>query len=169
MEKNKQNSTNKPWQLRSMQSGEETKVNELIARVFNQYIAPNFSAEGCAEFMKYIHPNDIRRRSQLNHFVILAISEEEILGVTEIRDYDHISLLFVDGGHQGKGIGRALLDQALEISKKNKPDLEEISVNASPNSILIYQHMGFKPTSSEQIKNGVRYTPMVLELKASSS
>ena len=160
---------NKLWQYRPLQPGEETKVYELIARVFQEFIAPHFSKEGCQEFIKYIQPEDLLRRSLMNYFVILALDSEEIIGMTEVRDYNHVSLLFVDGRHQGNGIGKALLDHAMQICKIKQPSLKEISVNASPNSILIYQNMGFKLSGYERVKNGVRYTPMVLELKVKPS
>jgi predicted GNAT family N-acyltransferase len=52
----------------------------------------------------------------------------------------------------------------LEISLKRSPELQEVSVNSSPNSIQIYERMGFRQKGSEQVKNGIRFTQMVLEV-----
>ena len=45
-----------------------------------------------------------------------------------------------------------------------KPGLEKITVDSSPDAVGTYRRMGFIPTSEEQLVNGVRYVPMVLNL-----
>ncbi len=155
---------NEPLTFRSMQTGEETEVCNFVVRVFNEFIAPSYSQEGVAEFLKYVRPDALALRSKKNHFVWLAEAQNDIVGAIEIRDNDHVSLLFVDGSFQRKGISRELLRRALEICRRNKPELREITVHASPNSVQIYERLGFRQTNSEQAVNGIRFTPMTLGL-----
>lgn len=151
-------------QYRLMKSGEETVVCELVNRVFDQFVAPHYVPEGVCEFQKYADPKKLYQRSQENHFVLVAVTADKIVGVIEVRDYDHVSLLFVDRQFQGQGISRKLLIRALKICREHKPDLRKVEVNSSPNAAPIYRRLGFQQTSPEQVVNGIRFVPMVLEL-----
>ena len=39
------------------------------------------------------------------------------------------------------------------------------TVNSSPYAVEVYRHLGFVPTDTEQLTNGIRYTPMRFEQK----
>jgi predicted GNAT family N-acyltransferase len=147
-----------------MEKSEETEVSKLVIRIFNEFIAPAYSQEGINEFIKYAQPDALLSRSQKRHFILLATVQGSIVGMIEICDYNHVAMLFVGGPFQGKGISRELLRQALEICQKNEPKLRKVTVDSSPNSIHIYKKLGFVPTNSEQVINGIRFTPMTLEL-----
>jgi GNAT superfamily N-acetyltransferase len=157
------------FQYRFMEPGEETEVCDLVIRVFKEFIAHQYSQEGGREFLKYVQPELFLRRSQKNHFVLLATIHGKLVGMIEILNNRHVSLLFVDKRFQKRGIGRELLRRSLKICKleialKRSPELQEVSVNSSPNAIQIYEKMGFHQKVSEQVKNGIRFTQMVLEL-----
>lgn len=147
-----------------MKPGEESEVFDLIFRTFTEFIAPHYSGAGILEFMKYIRPGFLLERLQKDHFFLLATAQRKIIGIIEVRGNSHISLLFVDKQFQQRGIARELLRRTLRICLKKKPDLSKITVNASPNSVRIYQRLGFRPAGSEQVKRGIRYTPMTLTL-----
>ncbi len=150
---------------RRMTIGDETKVSEFISVVFNEYVAPGFSQEGIDEFTKYIKPDAIESQLKGNHFALIAASGAKILGIIEIRNNNHVALFFVDGQYQRKGIGKKLLQKALELCSSNDSGFSKITVNASPNSIMAYETMGFESTDVEQCLNGIRYVPMALRLK----
>lgn len=42
---------------------------------------------------------------------------------------------------------------------------QEFTVNSSPYAVEIYRHLGFVPTDTEQITDGIRYTPMRYSIK----
>jgi ribosomal protein S18 acetylase RimI-like enzyme len=147
-----------------MKPGEESEVFDLVFRTFSEFIAPHYSRAGVLEFLKYIRPGYLLERLQKDHFFLLATAQRKIIGIIEVRENSHISLLFVDRQFQQRGIARELLRRTLRICLKKKPDLSKISVNASPNSVRIYQRLGFRPAGSEQVKRGIRYTPMTLTL-----
>ncbi len=148
-----------------MRPGEETQVCELIARVFDEFIAPDFSPEGVDEFLKYIQPNALQERSETNHFALVAVLAEKLVGVIEIRNHNHVSLYFVDKAHIGEGIGKALWHQALAICRRDNAGLTHISVNSSPYAVPIYEKLGFQQTKAEQVVHGIRFVPMAVELK----
>jgi ribosomal protein S18 acetylase RimI-like enzyme len=147
-----------------MKPGEESEVFDLIFRTFSEFIAPHYSRAGILAFLKYIRPGSLLERLQKEHFVLLAIAQRKIIGIIEVRGNRHISLLFVDKQFQKMEIAKELLRRTLRICMKEKPDLSKITVNASPNSVEIYKRLGFRPVGSEQVKKGIRYTPMTLEL-----
>jgi len=149
---------------RLIKSGEESAVCTLVAHVFNEFVAPEYSDEGVEEFLKYVEPNSLLERSQEDHFVLVALLLEEIVGMIEVREYGHISLLFVDKRFQRIGIGKALLQKALEICFSHKPGLSKISVNSSPCAVDVYRKLGFRPQGPRQTVKGICFDPMVLEL-----
>jgi len=82
------------------------------------------------------------------------------VGMIEIRDYNHISLLFVDKEFQGEGIARELFTEALKICKLKDKSIVKIYVHASPFSIPVYQKLGFQKTGDMQEQFGIKYLPM---------
>jgi GNAT superfamily N-acetyltransferase len=155
-----------PLLYRLMQPGEETAVYDMVAAVFSQFVAPDYSPEGVQEFLKYA--GGLAERSKSNHFVPLAVAQGQIAGMIEVRNYDHISMLFVGRDYQGQGISRALLDRALERCRREKPELSAVTVNSSPYAISIYVRLGFRATGPEQVIHGIRFTPMSLPVTANS-
>ena len=150
---------------REIKPGDAAAVSRFIAAVFNQYVAPGFSQEGIDEFRKYIRPEAIKAQLREDSFGFVATLGAEIVGMIEVRCNNHVALFFVDGRFQGKGIGKSLLRKALELCGGNDSNLAAITVNASLNSKMVYETLGFEPTDAEKRKNGIRFVPMVLRLK----
>jgi ribosomal protein S18 acetylase RimI-like enzyme len=151
---------------RLMKPGEENEVCELVSRVFNEFIAPGYAQEGVQEFLSYAQPEYLLSRSQQpNRFVLVALAREEIVGMIEVRDNSHISLLFVDREFQRRGIARELVWRALEICLNAEPDLSEVSVKSSPYAIEAYEKLGFRRDGPERIENGIRFTPMLKKIR----
>lgn len=148
-----------------MKPGEEVAVCDLIIRVFNEFVAPEYSLEGVQEFLRYVEPDLLSKRSKVNHFVIVAVAQDRVVGVVEVRDNDHISLFFVDNQFHQIGIGKALMGKALEICRKDKPYVSHVSVNSSLYAVPIYEKLGFHQSEPRQIRDGMVILPMVLELR----
>ena len=87
-----------------MQSSEENAVSELILRAFNEYVAPDYSAQGVQEFNTYVQPEALARRARENHFLLVATIHDRLAGIIEVRNHEHISLLFVDMPFQHQGV-----------------------------------------------------------------
>ncbi len=127
-------------------------------------MAPHYSQEGVSEFLKYIDPELMSRRVKSDHFVLMAEMDDRLVGIIEVRDFNHISLLFVFREAQRKGIAKRLLNEALQICSRNNPNLAHVSVHSSPNSIEAYEHLGFRLEGSEKSEHGIRYVPMILQV-----
>lgn len=148
-----------------MKPGEENEICDLVIHTFNEFIAHLYSQRGVRQFLRYVKPRLFLQRSHANHFVMVAIFQEQIVGMIEIRNYEHISLFYVLNEFQIKGFGKELFRRALKICLEHKPGLLEITVNSSPNAVQIYEKLGFNKAGSEQFKNGIIFTPMIYNLK----
>ena len=67
----------------------------------------------------------------------------------------HICCFFVKAQYHRQGIGKSLWEYLL-----NNSENEEFTVNSSPYAVPVYHKLGFVDTDSEQLTDGIRYTPM---------
>jgi ribosomal protein S18 acetylase RimI-like enzyme len=150
--------------FRRMESGEEEQVCQLVRKVFNEFVAPLYAQEGVDEFLRYIDPVLMAARAQSNHFVLLAEERGKLIGVIEVRDFNHIPLLFVSSDAQRRGIAKRLMEKTLNIVHCGASSITEITVHSSPNAIGAYERLGFKSQGPEVLEHGIRYIPMKLSL-----
>jgi len=149
---------------REICKGEEEKACHLVMACFNEFVAPGYSEEGIIEFSKYVNPNFTKYRLANNHFMILALDNDVIIGIIEVRNHNHISLFFVQKEYQNKGIGKKLHALAIDKCRTSIPKVDVIDVHSSPNAVPIYEKLGFEKVSPEQTVNGMRFTPMTFRL-----
>ena len=148
---------------RLMRHGEEAEVCDLVMRVFDEFIAPYFSQEEVQRFSNYADPRLFQRRSQWNHFILVAVAQKGIAGMIEVRKERHITMFFVEKEFQGAGVGEELLRRALAICLRRNPKLSEVTVNSSPNAVKIYERLGFQHME-KMAKCGAKSAPMILDL-----
>jgi len=147
-----------------MKAEDIPEVSNLVAHVFNALVAPEYSTEGVQEFLQYIEPIAFQARSKSNHFSLIALAQAKIVGMIEIRNRDHVSLLFVAQDYQRRGIAKELLHQAIQICQEYKPQPSEISVNSSSFAVPIYEKLGFYRVGERKERNGIGFIPMILKL-----
>jgi GNAT superfamily N-acetyltransferase len=146
---------------RQLLKGDEQRVSELIEAVFDEFIAPDYESGGIEEFRKHIVPHDILGRHMRGDSFVLVVEEAgEMVGVIDVRDGSHIRLFFVRKERQGRGIGRKLFELAVDRCRQEDHELTAITVNSSPYAVPIYESLGFVVSHPEQVKNGIRHTPM---------
>lgn len=140
---------------RLMRPDEASAICRLVENVFNQFVAPTYAPEGVREFLKYVSPEELIKRSAENHSTVIAESHGRIVGMVEMRNGDHASLLFVEPSEHKRGIARGLLQHVIAMH-----NCERITVHSSPNAEPIYMRLGFIPDGPEQTKHGIRFVPM---------
>lgn len=127
----------------------------LIKEVFLEFEAPEYCDEGIAEFMRFIEPSALSQQiTSHKMYIWLATDQSEIVGIIA-GNQNHINLLFVKKSYHRQGIAKALVETLIEYFAST-----ELTVNSSPYAVDIYQKLGFVALSSEQILNGIRFTPM---------
>jgi GNAT superfamily N-acetyltransferase len=152
--------------IRSMCNGEEEAVCQMIQRSFDRFVGCDYSREGVDEFYKYANPAVMASRLSEGHSILVADCHNQIVGMIEFRNNEHLSLLFVDPLHLRKGISRALFDHGLRVIRKANPSLERITVNSSRYAVPIYESFGFVASGDESTIKGITFLPMYLKIRA---
>lgn len=156
-------------QIKESSSFSAKEISAFIETIFDEFIAPEYTQEGVSEFKEYIDPEKIEGRLSNSHFMFFALDENnKLAGLLEMRNSDHLSMFFIRKDMQRKGIGKRLLSSAINKCLNENPELKEISVASSPNSIKAYEKMGFQVTKDEKVINGLRFTPMVYKVGRTS-
>jgi GNAT superfamily N-acetyltransferase len=148
--------------IRNLEDGEITKAHDLVASVFDEFVAPLFSAEGVDQFKSFIEPSNLADRLREDSFILVAEVGSEIIGVVGMRDWSHIFLLFVGRKYQGKGIAKKLVHAALQRCDDEGRIPDKVTVNSSPNAVGAYNRMGFVQTAEEEVRHGIRAVPMAM-------
>lgn len=144
---------------------EETPaLSTLVKRVFEAFVASDFSAQGVTEFEAFIAPERMAARMVEESMIFVADAGDGLAGMIELHHPGHLALLFVNQFYHGQGVARALLGLCISEARLRQPDLVEMTVNASLYAVEAYRRLGFEAAGSEQAKNGLRFLPMRLRL-----
>ena len=134
---------------------EITAALSLIWETFLQFEAPDYSDEGVKSFREFIENEDIVASLEFWG----AYENDELRGVIATNENrKHICCFFVKSKYHQQGIGRKLWEYVLNNS--NHPIY---TVNSSPYAVPVYHKLGFIDMGSEQLADGMRFTPMKFE------
>lgn len=146
--------------IRMLEQRDLLSAMHLVWDVFVENTAPLYSAEGVAEFQKFIkidHITDLYNRREMYFWG--AYEGNDLVGVGAMYKSGHVSLLDVGTRYHHQGIGRALFETMKQFCAQNL-GLMRMTVNAAPNAVNYYQSYGFQMNAQEQTQNGIRYVPM---------
>lgn len=136
---------------------------DLVWEVFNEFEAPEYSIEGVNEFKSFIANDSIKEMYESNKITFWGCyDDEKIVGVISVRGIGHICLLFVKKVYHRQGIAKNLFKTVLK--EYEGMDVKEITVNSSTYATEVYHRLGFKDKDSEQVLNGIRFTPMAYKI-----
>lgn len=139
---------------------------DLVWRVFERCDLEDYEEVGVQTFRYFIRRENIESMMDAGEIVFFgAYESSRLIGVIAMRGGFHISLLFVDEQYQRQGVAKKLVRRAVAYCLEQSESLSHITVNASPKGVPAYLAMGFYPLSTEQKKDGIRFTPMRIDLK----
>ena len=142
------------------------KALELVWRVFEQCSKADYEEMGVRTFEHFIRRESMEESMDSGEMVFFgAYESNRLVGVVAMRSGFNVSLLFVEKAYQRRGVAWRLLRRAVAYCVEQNVKLRHITVNASPNGVPAYLAMGFYPMSEEQKKDGMRFTPMRLDLE----
>lgn len=141
------------------QSGDELVLSSFAADIFEHFIESDYKPEGVSAFRTYIHPEQFLKRVKQGRLIFLGRILGQLAGMLELSNPEHVSLFLVDEKYQPLGVGKKLLQQAMESSGSTS---DRIHMNAAPGFVSYYQKLGFEITNEKQEKNGIVYVPMVI-------
>ena len=140
-----------PYPVRRLTKDEIPAASALCWRVFLEFEAPVYPPEGVAAFRASL--DDRERIRQMSFYG--AFDGDILVGVLAMRAPQHIGGFFVESSYHRRGIGRRLFEAMRQDYAR-----QVFTVNASPCGVEVYRHLGFVPTDSEQLVDGLRFTPM---------
>jgi len=148
-----------------LETDEINYVSNMINDLFDEFVGKDYSEEGNNSFKDYIKPQNILTRiNGKNSEFFTAQYGDEIIGIMEIKNRDHISLFFVKKEFHKKGIGKKLFKYYVRKIKNDNSGIKTITVNSSIYAEKIYSRLGFIKTNEMQEKDGIKYIPMEYRL-----
>lgn len=116
----------------------------------------------------------IKQAIETEHYTYFQAWIEHVMvgycGVQPQQDRLFLSKLYLLEAYRGKGIGTALIKQAIEFAKRNELKAVYLTVNKQNESgITLYKHLGFQIIDAVQsdIGHGYIMDDYIMELKLS--
>ncbi len=151
--------------IRKIHSEEVPEALALAWEVFLQFEAPDYKPEGTETFRRDIIENKefLTECQQGICPIYAAFDNGKIIGIIAMcqkKTHIHLILVFTKKEYQRQGVATAIFQYLLEDVQREYPGLRQITLNASPYGKPFYLHIGFKATSAEQERDGIRFTHM---------
>lgn len=154
------------YEIRRLRPEELEAALDLAWTTYLRYEAPDYGPEGVASFRRDIVENKTFQdacRSGENR-MWGALDGDRLVGIFVMRGKSHICLVFTHSDYHRKGIATALLKQLVADVKAEQPELKQLTLNSSPYGKPFYLKSGFRETEEEKTVDGIRFTPMILEI-----
>lgn len=149
-----------PYQIRNAYHNEWEDAMDLAWRTFLKFEADVYSEEGVRNFEDFITDTTLQKMFIIGTYrMFVALHNDRIIGMITLRNTSHISLLFVDERYHRQGVGSALISY-LQNYLLAFTTAEKVTVNAAPYGVAFYHKLGFYDIRPEEVKDGIRYTPM---------
>jgi len=142
-------------QIREMTHDDLPSANALCLAAFMLAVAPSLSARGVETFAKVAAQQAFAERMMGDNLMLVCVAEGALTGLIELKEGRHVAMLFVAPGWQRRGVGKRLLNAALEQARANV-----VTVRASLASVAAYERYGFTLAGDVGEFAGLVYQPM---------
>ncbi|MHA6910632.1 GNAT family N-acetyltransferase [Ralstonia pseudosolanacearum] len=142
-------------QIRKMTHDDLPSANALCLAAFMLAVAPSLSAQGVETFAKVAAQQAFAERMVGDNLMLVCVAEGALTGLIELKEGRHVAMLFVAPGWQRRGVGKRLLNAALEQARANV-----VTVRASLDSVAAYERYGFTLAGDVGEFAGLVYQPM---------
>lgn len=151
--------------LRPMRAADAGPVSDFLLAQYAAFNAVDNTGDGHRVFRDFVARAALRTRLAAGSVLLLAERQGLLLGVCELHRDGYLTLLYVRGDHQGRGIGGRLLRAALARLRAEAPGVRRIRVRATPYARGFYESAGFRPAASGlRWEQGLCFHPLVLDL-----
>ena len=151
------------YEFRQLVEAELKEALALVWETFLKFEAPDYTAEGVETFRKFIDVDEFRLQFLAEGFYAWGcFAGEAMVGMIALRDIQHVTLFFVKEEFHQLGIGKQLF--ALAKMTAVVEGAKEMTVNSSPFAVEVYERLGFAPTDTMQMVDGIQFLPMKLSL-----
>ena len=143
--------------VRKLKSEELTEASKVMWASFYAAEKDKTSLEGMTTFRDLVEPLSLQMNSFAGDVMFYGAFEgEKLVGAGALKDKKHVLLLYVLPQEQKRGVGSRLLTKLLSLT--DEPD---VTVNAAPDAVPFYEKNGFSAVAAPQIKDGIRFVPMI--------
>lgn len=156
--------------LRPMAMRDAGPVRDFLQAQYDAFNAVDNTDAGHATFRAFVQVAALRARLEEGQVIHVAERRGQILGVGEVQMDGYLTLMYVRGDFQGRGLGRRLLQAALTRLIAVRGAVDRIRVRGMPYARGFYEHMGFRCLSEVvQEDRGIRYYPFALDLRPTAA
>ena len=142
-------------QIRKMTQEDLPSANALCLEAFMLTVAPSLSAQGVETFGKVAAQKAFAERMVSDNLMLVCVAEGTLVGLIELKEGRHVAMLFVSPVWQRNGVGKRLVNAALEQARTNV-----VTVSASLSSVAAYERYGFALAGEVGELAGLIYQPM---------
>ena len=132
--------------IRTFEPADAKAVSELIRRTMCESNRRDYPLDRLQPLIDYFSPEKVLRLSQER--VCLVAESEQLLVGTAALDGSQLATFFVLPDHQGRGIGKLLLD-AIE-QRARTLGIDRLVVDASITGAAFYARMGYVRTGVDR-------------------
>ena len=152
------------YEVRPLAKKDWDLAMQLAWDTFLVYEAPDYDPQGIRHFHEFVKGDELHNMFLLGQYYAWGAFDRDnvITGVLGVRKQWHISLLFVEPSLHHQGIATKLLRYAFREAAE--AGITEMTVFSSPYAVEFYHRLGFTDLDSEITTDGIRYTPMKIEL-----
>ena len=152
------------YNIRPLKIKDWDMAMQLAWDTFLVYEAPEYEPEGVKNFHEFVKGEELKNMFALGAYKAWGACDENgvIVGVLGVRSNWHISLLFVEPSLHHQGIATSLLK--IVFREAAEDCATEMTVFSSPFAVPFYHKMGFTDMGREKTTDGIRYTPMSIQI-----
>lgn len=156
--------------VRRMLPREVSQVMDLVWRTYSRFEGPQDGPEGPATFREKIIDNaeylENCRSGENAMWGAFAWDgcTARLAGVMVMKGSSHISLVYTEGEFHRHGVASLIFQRLLSDVRRVHPEVQRLTLNASPFGKPFYLKKGFVPEGEERVRRGIRTTPMVYTL-----
>jgi GNAT superfamily N-acetyltransferase len=153
--------------LRPMLVADSGPVRDFLWVQYEAFNAADNTSEGHALFRDFVSARALRDRLAEGSIAFVAERQGAIVGMCEFQRDGYLTLLYVRGDHQGRGLGRRLLACGLAQMQAAVPWIRVVRVRGTPYARGFYAHIGFQPLDGDDAPredHGIRFHPFKLRL-----
>jgi GNAT superfamily N-acetyltransferase len=151
------------YEVRPLYKNEWEDAMQLAWDTFLIFEAPDYSVKGVHNFKSFVRDPLLKKMFTYGEYIAIgAFIDKRMIGILGVRNTNHVSLLFVDQEYHRKGVAKSLIRRYFRDAKKE--GITYVTVNSSPYAVGFYHKIGFTNVKDEMEKDGIRFTPMRIEL-----
>ena len=103
------------YEIRWAEDKDWIPAMHMIWKTFLKFEAVDYTEEGIRNFYDFITDEHLYKSFlQGRYQMMVALDGERVIGAASVRNYNHLSLLFVDEEYHHRGIGRDLMRRMCE-------------------------------------------------------